>query len=225
MLRARGHDRVEVIDAAVCRTQRYDFADRYLPFHSSPTLALPVSSLHRAGQQRRTRSRRHGRDQLKSSSQVSMLLSAILRHMMSLTPLWSKSPTSTSVAPAGCAPRLDAARPLAVLDQPQIDVVVRRIVPHDIAGAVLVEVANTGDLIAGRMRSDGGAGGPLAVVQVPDIGFVCRRIDPQHIAGAVIVEVANAGDIVARRVQTDRRCWRPTDRCSRSRCRCRVSSD
>src|SRR5947209_934548 len=42
--------------------------------------------------------------QLKASIQVSVWPVVVSRHMMSPTPLWSKSPTPTATEPAGCAP-------------------------------------------------------------------------------------------------------------------------
>ena len=49
---------------------------------------------------------------------------------------------------------------------PDVGVACRRIEPQHIAGAVLVEVADAGDLIAGRVQTDRAAAGPLAVVKL-----------------------------------------------------------
>ena len=52
---------------------------------------------------------------------------------------------------AGMRAKIDAAGPLAVVDQPFVDVAGGRVVPQDIAGAGASEIADRDDLIAGWM--------------------------------------------------------------------------
>ena len=80
----------------------------------------------------------------------------------SLVPSLLKSPTPTMSA-GGCKPIVVLAGPLAVDQAPDVGVARRRIVPEHVAGAVGVEVADAGDVVAGRMHADRGAAGPLAV--------------------------------------------------------------
>ena len=80
---------------------------------------------------------------------------------------------------------IDASGPLAIRDQPQIDIARGRVEPEDIARAVVIEIADPHRLIAGRMRADIDAAGPLAVRDLPQIHIVRGRIEPQHVAGAV----------------------------------------
>ena len=51
-------------------------------------------------------------------------------------------------------PDIVAARPVIVDDLPQVDIAGRRIVPKDVAGAVVREIADRCDMVAGRMRAD-----------------------------------------------------------------------
>ena len=57
-----------------------------------------------------------------------------------------------------------------------------RVEPEHVAGAVVVEVAEAGRLVAGRMRADIRAAGPLAVRELPDVDVAVRRIVPGEIA-------------------------------------------
>ena len=50
--------------------------------------------------------------------------------------------------------QIDAARPLAVIDQPFVNIAGRRILPEDVAGTVAGEIANADDLVAGRMVAE-----------------------------------------------------------------------
>src|SRR5436190_528269 len=94
---------------------------------------------------------------------------AVSRHMMSLTPLWSKSPTPTAVQPPGCDPTSSSTgRPLAVLHQPDVDIVGCRIVPGDVAAAIEIEVGRGQRLVSGGWwpTSTLPAHWPLAIFQM-----------------------------------------------------------
>src|SRR5689334_1318053 len=77
------------------------------------TLRSVLRGCQSSGSTRVTEDRRASgyvdRDQLYASIQLSRCPVVMSRHMRSGTPLWSKSPTPTGTAPAGCDPRLTLA--------------------------------------------------------------------------------------------------------------------
>src|SRR5436190_964806 len=95
---------------------------------------------------------------------------------------------------------IEAARPLAVLDEPQVEVVGCRIVPGDVRGAVAGEVARERRLITRRMRADIDAAVPLPVGDLPQIDIAGGRIEPEHVTRVVTVEVAEADRLIAGRM-------------------------
>ena len=73
---------------------------------------------------------------------------------------------------------------------PVVDVTGRRVAPHDVADAVVVEVADADRDRTCGMRADIEAARPLAVLDQPDVDVVGRRIVPGDVAGAVALKSA-----------------------------------
>src|ERR1041384_7354563 len=66
----------------------------------------------------------------------------------------------------------------AEIQHPGLDGARARVLPHDVADAVMVEIADADRNRARRARAGIEADGPLAVLDQPDIDVVGRRVVP-----------------------------------------------
>src|SRR4051794_22490758 len=86
---------------------------------------------------------------------------------------------------------------LTVRQHPVFDMAVAGVAPHDVADAIVVEVADAYERRSERMRAQTSAARPMAVLDQPHVDVVVRWIVPDDVIGAVLVEVADAGDLIA----------------------------
>ena len=83
--------------------------------------------------------------------QMSTFPVAGLYQAMSSVPSPLKSPMPAGVHPAGCEPTSKLGAPVAIHDLPDVDVARCRIVPGDVVGAVVIEVADADRRPSGRV--------------------------------------------------------------------------
>ena len=107
-----------------------------------------------------------------------------------------KSPMPAGVQPAST--NVEAGIPMAVHDLPDVDVARRGIVPGDIVGAVVIEVANAERRPAGVRSSDAAPSGR----DFPEIEWPSRDCTRARRC-AVEVEIRDSGDLIAKRMRTD----------------------
>ena len=119
------------------------------------------------------------------------------------TPSWSES-QRRSRSGRWVRTNVHALRPVPVLDQPNIDVVVRRGCQAISLVPSVLKSAHPERMPPGGMRAKIDTARPCASGDLPDVGSrIGRRIAPRDMASAVAIEIAVIRGLVTGRVKPD----------------------